>query len=116
MEDLKKQIERFEKKSLIFGGKKNLVDILEWMAENKISKEDLNQAVTLAVAEAIKGIKLPPPVFNVTFDPSHFTSTPVEGKPGHTVVTLKPDVVMKIEETDEKISLIANVIFPPDPA
>jgi len=108
MDTLKQQIEAFEKKSLIFGGKKNLVDILEWMAANKVSKDDL----TKAVAEAVKGIQVPADVLNVTFDPALFDSNPVKDKPGHTIVTLKPDVVMKIDQTDQKVSLIANVIFP----
>lgn len=130
MDALEQALKNFEEKSLLFGGKKRLTDILEYLATNKISKEDLAKAVTdalqgfqipadqltravdAAVAKAVQGLELPAPVFNVTFDPAHFDSKPDEKNKDKTVITLRPEVAMTITESSQKIDLIANFIIP----
>jgi|GEM_PF-2477749 len=130
MDALEQALKNFEDKSLLFGGKKRLTDILEYLATNKISKDDLTKAVTdalkgfqipadqlaaavnAAVAKAVQGLELPAPVFNVTFDPAHFQTQADEKDPKKSVITLKPEVVMSITESSQKIDLIANFIIP----
>src|SRR5690606_34571082 len=108
MDALEQALKNFEDKSLLFGGKKRLIDILEYLATNKISKVDLTKAVTdalrgfqipadqltnavdAAVAKAVQGLEMPAPVFNVTFDPAHFNTQADKKDPKKSIVTLKP--------------------------
>src|SRR5690606_17565469 len=94
MHALEQALKTFEDKSLLSGGKTRLIDILEYLATNKISGNALTKAVTdalrgfqipadqltkavdAAVAKAVQGLELPAPVFNVTFDPAHFNTAP----------------------------------------